>query len=224
MLELNKILEASHILIITDDSSFANANALYSYVLTLHKKVSMNYVENIDSNLTFLPWFDKARSSKAVSAEYTLHATADTKELFLFFKENNIKINSKMATSLYTGILKRYDSFLSDDCDGTIFAISSELIALNAEYRVANEYMRNRVPLSYLRLKALLFKSMLLVDSATIAELYVSDNELQESGASMKDVYSLMKEPLSLVNVNKVILYEYEYDKNKRKVIKEIKS
>ncbi|MBT5934339.1 phosphoesterase [Sulfurimonas sp.] len=221
MLELNKILDASHILITTDDNSFANANALYSYILTLHKKVSMHYVETIDSNLSFLPWFDKARSSKAVSAEYTLNATADTKALFLFFKENNIKINPKMATSLYAGILKRYNVFVSDDCDGTIFAISSELIALNAEYRAANEYMRNRVPLSYLRLKALLFKSMLLVDSATVAELYVSEGELQESGASMKDAYLLMNEALSLVNVNKVMLYEY--DKNKRMLIKEIK-
>jgi hypothetical protein len=81
--------------------------------------------------------------------------------------------------------------------------------------------MRNRVPLSYLRLKALLFKSMLLVDSATVAELYVSEGELQESGASMKDAYLLMNEALSLVNVNKVMLYEY--DKNKRMLIKEIK-
>ena len=222
MLEINKILEASHILITTDNSSFANANALYSYVLTLHKKVSMQYIENIDTNLSFLPWFEKARSSKAVSAEYTLTASADSKALFVFFKENNIKINSKMATSLYTGLLKRYDSFSSDDCDGTIFAISSELIALNAEYLLANQYMRKRVPLSYFRLKALLFKSMLLVESATVAELYVSELELQESGASMKDVYLLMKEPLNLVNVSKVMLYEY--DKNKRTLIKEIKN
>lgn len=222
MLEINKILETSHILITTDNSSFANANALYSYVLMLHKKVSMQYVENLDTNFSFLPWFEKARSSKAVSAEYTLNATADTKALFMFFKENNIKINSKMATSLYAGLLKRYDSFSSDDCDGTIFAISSELIALNAEYLLANQYMRKRVPLSYFRLKALLFKSMLLVESATVAELYVSELELQESGASMKDVYLLMKEPLNLVNVSKVILYEY--DKNKRTLIKEIKN
>lgn len=222
MLEINKILEASHILITTDNSSFANANALYSYVLTLHKKVSMHYVEEIDPNLSFLPWFEKARGSKAVSHEYTLNATADTKALYLFFKENNIKINLKMATSLYAGILKRYDFFRSDDCDGTIFAFSSELIALNAEYLLANQYMRKRVPLSYLRLKALLFKSMLLVDSATVAELYVSEQELQESGASMKDVYMLMKEPLNLVNVSKVMLYEY--DKNKRTLIKEINS
>ena len=222
MLEINKILEASHILITTDNSSFANANALYSYVLTLHKKVSMQYIENIDTNLSFLPWFEKARSSKAVSHEYTLNATADTKALFLFFKENNIKINPKMATSLYAGLLKRYDSFFSDDCDGTIFAISSELIALNAEYLLANQQMRKRVPLSYFRLKALLFKSMLLVESATVAELYVSELELQESGASMKDAYLLMKEPLNLVNVSKVMLYEY--DKNKRTLIKEIKN
>ena len=205
-LNKNSFESAKHILIVTKNDSFANASALYSYLLTLHKKVSLYKTEEIESNFAFLPWFDKVRESRASSADYIFEMSADTRELFEFFLQNGIKINKKMATALYAGLFKRYDAFMSDDCDGTIFAICTQLIAMGAEQRKVKEQMLYQTPLSLFRLRATLFKSMLLQESGSSALLFISDDDLRASGATLEDAYKIMQEVTHLVHVRKVTL------------------
>ncbi|QSZ41287.1 phosphoesterase [Sulfurimonas aquatica] len=221
-MNLKEINEAKHIVIETDSDSFANATAIYSYILTLHKKVSLRKTTDIDVNLSFLPWYDKVRDTIASSADLKIVATSDSRSLFELFKSNNISINKKMATSLYTGIMLRYKNFLSDDCDGTIFAISSELISLNAEYKTCTNFLTKRVPLSLFRLKAIMFKNLLLKEDAKEAHVYVAESDLRASGTSLKDAISIANEISNLVNVEKVILYERDENKNIIKILKEI--
>ena len=222
LIPIDKIQKANHILIVANSDSFANASVLYSYILTLHKKVSISYTTSIDNKLSFLPWYSKLREVSPSSADLVLNVDSDTEKLFFFLKENRIKINKKMATSLYAGVLKQYSFFTSKQCQGTIFAVSSELINLKADYKTCHDYMQNRVSLSSLRLKALLLKSLLLKDSATKANLFISDEDMKASGGTLEDAYLIMREVLNLVHVEEVFLIKVDENSKIIKNLKEI--
>jgi len=222
LIPIQEIQKASHILIRVDSDSFANASVIYSYILTLHKKVSISYEEDVDNKLSFLPWFSKLRAISPSSADLVLDTDSDGKELFLFLKEHNIKINAKMATALYASLLKQFDFFTTTHCNGTIFAIASELIGLKAEYKICHDYLQKRVSLSSLRLKAILLKSLLLKDEATKAYLYVNEDDFKTSGGTLKDTYQIMKEVLNLVNVAEVILVKTDENSKIIRNLKEI--
>jgi len=222
LIPIQEIQKARHILIRVDSDSFANASVIYSYILTLHKKVSMSYKENVDNNLSFLPWFSKLRAVSTSSADLVLEINSDSKKLFIFLKEYKININQKMATALYAGLLKQFDFFMSMQCDGTIFAIASELIGLKAKNKICHDYLQKRVPLSTLRLKAILLKSLLLKDEGTKAYLSVSDDDFKASGGTLKDAYQIMKEILNLVHIDEVLLVKTDENSKIIRNLKEI--
>lgn len=221
MMTLNKdsFKNAKHILLLTGSDSFANTSALYSYVLTLHKKVSIQKVDDIEMSVSCLSWFDKIRDNAPLSADYIVNVSTDTKLLFDFFIKNEIKINKKMATSLYAGLLKQYKGFVSDDCDAKIFAISSKLIDLGAEYKLVNECLFEKMPLALFRLKAILFQSICLTKNATHAKVYVSSDDLKASGTLLKDAYAIMYEIKNIVNVKRVTLYKHDDENRELKTI-----
>ena len=219
-MNLNELQTAKHILIVTDNNSFANASAIYTYLLTLHKKVSIYKSEVISTKLSFLPWFDKLRDSKPSSAELIIEASSDVISLVDYFKKHEIKINKKMATSLYSAVLMRYDNFLDEKCDGIVFAVTSELIESGADFKLANENIRKSFSLSSLRLRAIMLQKMLVVDDAKKVELYINEADLQATGATIGDALFVMKEAITLVNVKEVILIK---DDENNKILKSIK-
>jgi len=219
IVNIDEIKSAKHIVLVANNNTLANASAIYSYILTLHKKASLHNSEPLAQKLSFLPWFEKARQSVASSADLVIEAQSDSKELFEFFLAHNITINAKMATALTCGIVLEYDFFKSPTCDGTIFAVSSQLLALGADYRLVKEYLLNRVPLSLVRLKAILFGNLVLTHNGEVAEVYLSDKDLKSSGASLEDAYSVMCEVQSIAHVKKVFLIKSD---NNNKIIKEI--
>ena len=109
MISLEAIDKAKHIVILVSNDSFADASALYTYILRLHKKVSIvSEVQAIDSKFSFLPWFDKLRNIIPSSADLVIDFDLETESLFNLFKSHNITINIKMATALYAGLLQRF--------------------------------------------------------------------------------------------------------------------
>ncbi|WP_457747831.1 DHH family phosphoesterase [Sulfurimonas sp.] len=218
MIDLQKIQDAKHIVIKCDKDSFANANALYSFVLFLHKKVSLVSEQEIQKCFSFLPWFEKLRSATPGSADYTLIAPSDVVVLVEFFTSNSIKINKKMATALYSALLLEYDNFTSKSCNGITFALASKLIELGAEHKLCMREIYQSEPLRLFRLRAILFAAMQLKDNARCATLFISQEILDSCGAQMQDVYLIMKETLKLVNVESVELLD-----NNNEIIKLIK-
>jgi phosphoesterase RecJ-like protein len=206
MINFQTIKAAKHICIRTQSDSFANASAVYTYILTLHKKVSLVSSEPVDVKFSFLPWFDKKRDIVPSSADVVLDISCKTKELYDFFITNQIKINKKMATSLYASLLKEHKCFGKRDTDGIDFALASELISLDAEYKLCHEYLNARVGLYEFRLKAVLFKNFILTDDAKAVEVFISDDELKETGSKLSDVYPLLEEFFTLVHVKEVTL------------------
>ncbi len=218
-IDIEKLKSAQHVLIQTDNAAFANASALYSTVLTLHKKVSLQNTEPLNVKYSFLPWFDKSRQNRPSTADYVIEVDTETLELYKFFIEHTFKINQKMATALYAGLLGRYDNFISSECGGTIFALISTLIGLNANKQICHEFLLQRVPLSFMRLKERLLKSLELRDNARHAFVSICDDDLKSSNTTLADAYNIMKEFLTIVHVEKVTLLKS--DEN-NKIIKEI--
>ena len=211
MISLADIDKAKHIAILTSGDSFADASALYTYVLRLHKKVSIvNESQDIGSEFSFLSWFDKLRAVVPSSADLVVDMDLEKESLCSLFKSQNITINKKMATSLYAGLLKRFDGFLESSVDGTTFAFVSELIKQGADYKLCNKFIMKRVSLSTLRLKALMLANMILINDAKATLFCLSDNDLNSSGATLSEAYEIIREGLHLPYVEMAILISSE--------------
>jgi len=222
MLHIKDIENSKHILLVVDNNSFANASAIYTYILTLHKKVSLYCSEEIEHKLSFLPWFDKLKLVEPSSADLTIKVGGDVESYCAFFKENKIKINKKMATSLYGALIMRYNNFSNSEANGIVFALANQLIESGAEYKNVQAQICKSDSLALFRLKAILYAKMLLVDNATVAELFICQTDLESSGASMQDALKAMKETLSLVHVNRVVLKKSDENMKIIQIIEEI--
>ena len=221
MIDLNEIDSSKHIALLCDEQTFANASALYTYILTKHKKVSIIAQKNISKKFSFLPWYDKLRQNIPASSDYIIEVDANSLSLFDFFQKQEIKINQKMATSLYGALLNEYECFCSERCDGMVFAAASKLIELNAAHKECLKYLKQSKPLAYFRLQARLYKNLLLIENAKIALISFSEDDLQTSGASLDDAYLIMREVLDLAHVQEVrLLKKDENDKILKSIIR----
>lgn len=209
MLNIEKINTAKHIVISlpqhAEDELIASASALYSYILTQHKKVSF-YSEKFEkqNNLSFLPWIDKLKDSYPASADLDIKLE-DSKDVFEFLKKHEIKLNPKMATALYASLIAKNEGY-SLDIDGMVFALAKELVEAGADVVSCNRYMLNYNSLSSIRLKSILLSKMKLVDEARTAFFELYESDLQSSGAKEEDAKIIVKDALSLPTVNRVIV------------------
>ena len=219
MTDLTEIDSFSHIVLLCDADSFANASAIYSYILTKHKKVSIVCETAIAKKYSFLPWFDKLRTKVPTSADCTIVVDDDILFLYDFFQKSSVKINKKMATALYGALLEKYDYFTSSECSGIVFATASQLIELNAAYQECVKYLQYNQPLAYFRLQSILYNNMLLTQNATVAILFVCEEDFKESGASMEDAYVIMNDVLKMAHIQEVQLIQK--DEN-NKILKSI--
>lgn len=212
MLKIDEINDAKHIVIVLQDyasvDSLASANALYTYLLQLHKKVSL-YCEKFDYglNLDFLPWMDKLKNSYPSSSDYEINSLK-SKDLLEYFIANEIKLNIKMASSLYAGLLDVTKGF-SRGIDGTIFAMAKLLVDSGADVKSCNENLINYQTYSSLRLKAILLSKMILRDDAKLAVFELEDEDLDKSGAKLQNAESVLFEALGLPTVKSaVVIYK----------------
>ncbi|WP_373000520.1 bifunctional oligoribonuclease/PAP phosphatase NrnA [Sulfurimonas sp.] len=212
---LDGINNAKYVMIVADAKNLSSASALYTYVLRLHKKVSLVCeTKNIDNKLSFLPWFEKIKSAKVSSADFIIELESGSVELFNLFKNNNIKINNKMATALYGGLLQESNGFLNSSVNGTFFAMAEELIKCGADYKTCNKFIMKRTTLCALRLKAIMLEGMILQNSAKAAVFYICDDDLNSTGATIEDCDEALIEALKLPQVELSVLLnlnnEYE--------------
>jgi len=135
-----------------------------------------------------------------------------THVLFNFFKENKISINIKMATALYAGLLDDSDGFLSDEVDGTVFAVSRELIECGAEYKLCNKFIMKYQTLACMKLKAIMITNMTLINDAKIALFLVSNEDMKRCGAIGEDCEIALEESLYLPTVELAILLRENSD------------
>ncbi|MFA5454733.1 MAG: bifunctional oligoribonuclease/PAP phosphatase NrnA [Sulfurimonas sp.] len=139
-------------------------------------------------------------------------AISTTEILHDFFKENGVKINKKMATALYAGLLDDSDAFLSDEVDGTTFALAKELIEHGADFKLCNKNIIKSVSLAALRLRAVMFKNMSLELDARVAVFCVGDEDMRATGAVLEDCEAALLESLNLIYVEAALLLKQNSD------------
>jgi nanoRNase/pAp phosphatase (c-di-AMP/oligoRNAs hydrolase) len=216
-----KIAQSKHILIKSDKENFPQASILYSYLLSQHKKVSW-YAQEKERRFSFLPWYEKIRQQKPTSVDLEIDASVEIMELYTFVNESDVKINQKMATAFYAGFLKRYANFLSSECNGTVFAVLSALIDLGAEQQLCVREMLQKVPLSLIRLKSLLYKKLQLVENATVVEVKLRDEDFAQSGASWEDMVEAGQELLNIVHVHELRVIKIDEKDKILKIVKDV--
>jgi phosphoesterase RecJ-like protein len=172
----------------------------------MHKKVSFVSSEKIERRYAFLPWYDKLREHLPSGADCIV--SLEKTSLYEVFLQENIKINKKMATSLYAASLVDSCKLQGAKVDGTFFAQMSELITLGADYKVCRKYLIKSESLSLFRLKSLMFGKMMLKDDARTALFILNEDDMKSSGASLNEAIEISKEALSIVHVQKVLLYD----------------
>lgn len=204
---LQDIENAKHVVIKFDVDFLTSACALYTYALQQHKKVSLLCEDKeIDTRLSFLPWFEKIKTSGYSSADLVVELKITAIDLYELFKENSIKINQKMATALYAGLLIQTDGFKNTTTNGMSFAMAKELIDSKAEYKICTNFILNTKSLAYLRLKSIMLKNMILTDDAKNVLVNIDDEDLKSSGAKLEDAYEILKDTLTLAHVKESVL------------------
>jgi phosphoesterase RecJ-like protein len=141
-----------------------------------------------------------------------VEAISTTEVLYSFFKTNGFKVNKKMATALYAGLLDDSEVFLSPMVDGTTFATVQELIEHGADFKLCNRSIVKSVSLAALRLKAIMFKKMSLECDARVALFCVSNEEMRASGAMSEDCENPLEESLNLGYVKVALLLRQNSD------------
>ncbi len=239
-----KLEAAKHIVLILhvnpDADSFGSASAFYSYVLRLHKKVTLFCATpQPDRRLSSLPWFDTMRHQFPSSSDLALcfdcgtverlghkvecelinidhhlsnssfgdlnvidsDAISTTEVVYDLFKEGNIKLNAKIATALYAGLLDDSNSFLHAKTNAKTFLMAADLLACGATSHTVAKGLYQPHSLASLRLKGLMFEQLGLFCNGQIAVLHVNLEMLERSGALPQDAESALEESLGLATV-----------------------
>ncbi|WP_373036071.1 bifunctional oligoribonuclease/PAP phosphatase NrnA [Sulfurimonas sp.] len=222
---MNNILDgidnAKYVMIVADAKNLSCASALYTHLLRMHKKVSLVCEsKNIDNKFSFLPWFEKIKSGRITSADFIIELNISSLELYDLFNNSNIKINHKMATALYSGLLVETSGFLNSSVSGTIFAAAKELIECGADYKICTDFIMKRATLCALRLKAIMLEKMILQNSAKAAVFYICDDDLKRTGAILQECDEVLEEALMLpyVELSVLLNLDNEYEVLKLKV------
>lgn len=245
----NLIDSSQHIVLVThknpDADSLGAACAFYSYLLRSQKKITLFCVSTeINSNLGFLPWFDKITDRFPESADCMIsfdcgsygrlgiekelplinidhHASNDfygthnlldtsaistTQVVYDYFVANDIKINGKMALSLYAGLVDDSKCFSAPECNAKTFGMAHSLIELGAEHTVCVEWLYRRRSLASLRIRGVLLKQMKLVADGRLALFEVPLPLLEETGATVAECKKVLDEALGMRSVQAAVM------------------
>jgi len=140
------------------------------------------------------------------------NAISTTEVVYDIFQSLHVKINPKIATALYCGLLDDSDMFSSSKVNGTTFALAKELINFGANHKSVVKYLQKYSTLSSLRLYGKMFMQMELLYNAEVALFEVSREILQQTGAIEEECEEALEKALELSTVNISILLVEKQD------------
>ncbi len=133
-----------------------------------------------------------------------VNALSTTQVIYEWFIANDIKINGKMAQSLYAGLLD--DTSCFRDITPAVLHMGSSLIALGANHEACVKALFGCHSLASLRLKAIMLREMELVHDGSVAVFKVTQQMLGESGAVLRDCKHPLEVSLRLKVVTTALL------------------
>lgn len=152
--------------------------------------------------------FDHHKSNEAYGDLNCIDVSAisTTQVVYDCFIAEGVKINPKMATALYAGLVDDSQNFQSDKTDGRSFKMAEALLQKGADKaRVIKELFQTS-PLSLLRLKGMMFTQMQLEAEGFIVVHKVTQEMLEASGAHCGDCENALEESLYLPTVGVALL------------------
>ena len=143
-----------------------------------------------------------------------IEAESTSRVLFDFFEsfyaQSDLKMNAKMATALYAGLIDDTQNFLQG-CSAQTFNMARKLLEAKADKALCDRYLFQSESLAALRLKGLMFQNMELIFEARVAMHLVTREMIEASGAKVTDSEAALQESLFLPSVIlSVLLWEYE--------------
>jgi len=148
----------------------------------------------------------KSNSFFATINHVDTDAISTTQVLYNYFVSQDVKINKKMATALYAGLVDDSDNFMSDKSDYKTFEMAKVLLQKDADKKSVIKELFQTSALSRLRLKGTMFSKMELVGDATIALHKVTQDDLLSSGAFCGDCEEALEESVYLPTVHIALL------------------
>ncbi len=134
-------------------------------------------------------------------------AISTTEVVYDFFVANGIKINGKMAQSLYAGLLDDSKCFSTPGCNAKTFAMAHALMALGADHGRCIEWLYRRRSLASLRIRGALLTRMRLLLDGRLAVFGVESSLLEETGATVSECKRVLDEALGMRTVRAALLY-----------------
>lgn len=133
-------------------------------------------------------------------------AISTTEVIYDYFVANGIKINGKMALSLYAGLLDDSKCFSASECNSKTFAMAHALIELGADHAMCTESLYRRGSLASLRIRGALLKEMKLLIDGQLAFFEVSSVLLEETGATITECKSVLEQALGMRSVKAALI------------------
>ncbi len=134
------------------------------------------------------------------------NAISTTQVIYEYFISQEVKINPKMATALYAGLLDDSQNFMSSKTNIIVYDMAKVLLEKGADKESVVTHLFHTSSLSRLRLKGLMFSNMQLYGDATIVVHKVSKEMLNSCGAKYEDSKAALEESLYLHTVNVALL------------------
>jgi bifunctional oligoribonuclease and PAP phosphatase NrnA len=125
-------------------------------------------------------------------------AISTTEVVYDYFVANSVKINGKIATALYAGLLDDSQCFSLSECSAKTFAMAHHLIELGADHAECIEWLYRRRSLASLRIQGIVLKQMTLLVDGRLALFKVPLSLLDETGATVVECKRAMDEALGM--------------------------
>lgn len=139
-------------------------------------------------------------------------AISTSQVLYDFFKSNDIKINAKMATCLFSGLVDDSQNFTTAKTDARAFLMAADLIQSGADNALCvQELFKNR-SLASVRMKAKMLSEARLHCSGKLVSTLVERSFFEETGAYEVDCEEGLHESLDLVSVEVAFMLRYTKD------------
>lgn len=133
-------------------------------------------------------------------------ALSTTEVVYDYFVANGIKINGKIATALYAGLLDDSKCFSVPECGAKAFRMAQALIEEGADHSMCTDWLYRRHSLASLRIHGILLKQMKLLSDARLALFEVPLTLLEETGATIPECKRVIEEALRMRSVQAALM------------------
>ncbi|CAA6813465.1 MAG: FIG146085: 3'-to-5' oligoribonuclease A, Bacillus type [uncultured Sulfurovum sp.] len=120
--------------------------------------------------------------------------------------KNDFKITKDAATCFYVALLTDTQNFVTLNVNEHVFRVASELISFGINLEVVNRNLTQRNSLSSLRLLSFALNSLELWDDAQVSSMIITKDNLEKSGADIRNLVGIIDHGMALATVKISIL------------------